>query len=363
MRTLFRNLRIGELAVLCFLFLSSCVTEKGFVKGLDQLPIEGTKVEVNGKQVATTNINGEFFFKKKSIQNGDVITLKAKDHVTVNKVYKESLSTTFFVKRRGESKVFDSKKDQTLNFKSGVSLKIPALAFKSSSPYSGEVKVTLTYFNPNNYLDLLSAPAAFVEYDVNKGRLIPLSTFGVFEVLAESIEGSPLTLTNNATIKVSLPAEGKSFPPTMPFYEMSNDSGYWIRRTSLQLIENRLLGEITSVNSAWNADAPCSDTLVCVKVKVVFANGNPGCGISATGVSYQGFDGIYQPDPSGYVQLMVCPNSVFTLGACHLTCCGPGTPQSDPCCNGPLYQKTIDLSTIPINPSGCTDLGTWTIQN
>ncbi len=142
---------------------------------------------------------------------------------------------------------------------------------------------------------------------------------------------------------------------------MDVETGYW-EQTDILINENDIpLGEITSVNSSWNADQPCGEELICVELQIIYTNGDPGCGITAQGLSYQGSDGHYQPDFNGFIEFMVCPDSTFQLGACLTLCC---VDPDDYCCSNPyVYTTTIDLSTLPPNPNGCINLGVWTIDN
>ncbi len=118
-----------------------------------------------------------------------------------------------------------------------------------------------------------------------------------------------LELNSKTPIKIAFPITIENTPEKVNLYEMNVETGYW-EQTDILINENDvLLGEITSVNSSWNADQPCGEELICVELQVIYTNGDPGCGITAKGLSYQGSDGHYQPDFNGFIEFMVCPGS------------------------------------------------------
>ncbi len=335
----------------------------GIVVDQTHTGIDDVEVISDGAVLATTNREGEFSFDSGDISDGDLLIFKIDGYVTVSKIFRDDSKLKIFMKGREEAVVFESADGRTIELESGLELDFPADAFElNGAAYDGEVSITATYFDPENNLDLISAPAPFIEQKGASDDLIPLSTFGVLEVLAFTPDDEELQLAADVKVDVVFPAIAET-PSEVNLYELDPEVGFWSLSSNLDLVGSQLQGVITSVNSSWNADDPCSDQLICVKVKIEWTNGDPGCGIGATGVTYQGFDGLYSPDENGEVQLLVCPDAVFELGACWSLCCGPGVPASDPCCNNPQHKRNIDMSTVTLNPNGCTDLGTWTINN
>lgn len=327
-------------------------------------PLSNVKVEKNGNILTKSNKEGFFKLNEKEIRIGDVLIFEKDGYVSLVRVYKKNLKISLIMKKRDKTVYFDSNEKYSLKLESGLELSIPQRAFVlDGKDYRGKVQFVATYFDASKRADLISSPALFIAEDNQGNGNIPLSSFGIVDILTLSSENRPLQLNKNISISVKFPIISDNTPSKVNLYSLNTKTGFWALEGVLNNINNQLQGEITTVNRAWNADDPCADQLVCIKVNVQFTNGNPGCGIGATGITYQGFDGLHSPDINGDVQLMVCPNSVFELGACWVTCCGPGVPLSDPCCNNPQYRKTIDLSTITINPTGCTDIGTWVVQN
>ncbi|KGL59150.1 hypothetical protein [Polaribacter sp. Hel1_85] len=327
----------------------------GKILSTDMVPLSNVNVKRGEKVIAKSDKKGNLKINRTNFKDGDVLTFEKDNFVSLYKVIKANSTLDVLMKKRNDIVEIETEKGGFIKFGNGGSLNIPKNAFTIRGKlYKGNINVQATYIDVTNSEEVMSAPGAYIAENKD-GNLYPLTSFGIIEInVSDSKNNIPLDLKKGTGLKISYPITTKNTPDIVNLYELNEETGYWSERSFLRNNGSTLQGVVTSVNSAWNADDPCSDVLVCVKIKVVFTNGNPGCGIGAKGISYQGYDGLYSPDINGYVQFMVCPDSVFELGACHPVCLT---------CPGPVYQKTIDLSTVTMNPSGCTDLGTWVIQN
>lgn len=337
----------------------------GYVRTPENYPISGVVIKKGKEIIAKSDKEGYFTIEDTTLKEGEILSFEHSEFISVTKVISSDSKLIIWMKERGEGRILDSRKGGRIALEKGGEVRIPQNAFSfRGAPYEGEVEIRASYIDVTDANEVRTAPGSYIAFDERQNNLVPLTSFGMVEITAVIPEiEAPLELSKGRSISVILPILTEETPDTVNLYEFDAAVGYWVLEGELRNIENTLQGEITSVNSAWNADEPCSETLICVKVKVIFQNGNPGCGVGATGVSYQGFDGLHSIGADDYVELMVCPDSVFELGACWLVCCGPGTSPSDPCCNNPQYKTNIDMSTITINPSGCTDIGTWVVPN
>lgn len=337
-----------------------------YILASNNIPIGNVKIKNNNDIIGITNEDG-YAVLRTNVRIGSVLSFENENFITVSKIINEDTKLVIKMKERSQSITFDSNRGYKASLRSGVSIKIPDNAFNYNGiAYSGPVEMSITYINVTNPNEAQSAPGSYIAFNRERDNLYPLESFGMVEITAKIPRSDmELELRDRINIPISLPIIDNETPDRVNFYELDTETGYWIQKGILVSTGETLTGVITSVNSAWNADDPCANSLVCVKVKVVFTNGNPGCGVGATGVSYNGFDGIHTIDANGYVQLMVCPSEVFELGACWILCCGPGVPLTDPCCNNPQERTTIDMSTITTlpGPDGCIDIGTWTIVN
>ncbi len=336
----------------------------GYVRTANNLPIEGVIIKKENNIIAKSDKEG-FFIIKGEIKEEDILSFEHPKFIPVVKILRANTKLIVWMKERSKSTLINSKEGGYIKLEKGGELKVPQNAFSfNRKPYKGEVEITASYIDVTDENEVRTAPGSYIAFDEKRKNLVPLTSYGMVEITAViPKENAPLDLIKGNSIQVTLPIFTDNTPETVNLYEFDSKVGYWILEGKLKNIENTLQGEITSVNSTWNADDPCNDTLVCVKVKVLFQNGNPGCGVGVSGISYQGFDGPHSIGADDYVELMVCPNSVFELGACWIVCCGPGSNPSDPCCNNPQYKTTIDLSTVTMNPNGCTDIGTWIVPN
>lgn len=339
------------------------LTYSGTVFNSEYKPISGIEIRKGRSTLAKSGKEGKFLISKNKLNVGDVLTFEGEGYVKSVKVFQKNTKLYIFLKKLGETKTMNATKGANLEFDSGVKLNVPANAFQlNNTNYKGEVKLGVTNFDVQNSRDLQSAPAAFIAQAPGQGNRVPLTSFGIVEITAMTPRNEPLTLNKGVGLKIEFPTRVEGAPAQINFYELNYITGYWELQGTVSNVGNVLQGVVTTVNSAWNADEPCADALVCIKVRILTAAGAPAsCLARVEGVSYNGFDGIYSPDANGDVEFFVCPGEVFELGACYIFCCGPGVPLTDPCCNNPQFRTTIDMSTIPLNPSGCTDIGVWNL--
>jgi len=346
------------------------VSFNGSIRTSEDWPITNVAVSKNGVVIARSNNDGFFmvgqFGHSTVLEWSDVLRFEHPNFVTTTKILRSDTRLIIWMKQRGERTTFRSNTAQIIALEKGGHVNIPNDAFNLDGElYSGIVEFRASYIDVTDRNEVRAAPGSYVALDERRrNTLVPLNSFGMIEITAVvPRKNTPLELREDRVIMVAFPILTESTTDRVNLYEFNAEEGVWIFKGSLQNIDNTLQGQITSVNTAWNADEPCSQSLVCVEAEVLYQSGNIGCGVGATGVTYQGFDGIHTTDLDNHVELMVCPDSIFELGACWILCCGPGVPPTDPCCNNPQYRTTIDISTITLNPTGCTDIGTWVIPN
>ncbi len=330
----------------------------GHIVSKENEPIYNVSIIKNGRIIATSEEDGSFNVKKAELKSGDVLSFEHTDYVTVTKVLNDNSALIIFMQNRAEPIRIDSKKDNKITLEKGGYIIIPknTLGIKNK-PFMGEVNIRASYIDVTNSFELRSAPGSYIAQG-EKG-LYPLTSFGMIEIVATIPEKDlRLDVVRGKNISIGLPIiSPEETPKRINLYSFDRLKGYWQLNGVLENNGDVLLGEVTSINSAWNADQPCSSSLVCIKFKVTYTNGtpSPGCYFAAKGLSYNGFDGLQTIGSDGYVRLNVCPNSAFELQACVVCPICPGSP----------YTTTIDLSTIstPPGPDGCIDIGTFTVNN
>lgn len=336
---------------------SRAVNLDGFTITNDNEPVSDVTISVGGQAVARSGADGSFRLEGTNVNVGDVLVFEHNDFVSTSKILSEDSKLIISLQKRAEAIQIDPRRKNEIAVGDGGSITIPenSLGLRGE-PYNGPINIQATLIDVSDPFQLRSAPGAYASID-EKG-VAPLTSFGMIEVVATvPREGTRLDIVEGAAIEMAFPILfPRDTPEIVNLYSFDMEVGYWVLEGELINTGEVLLGEVTTINSAWNADEPCAETLICVKVKVIFTNGNPGCGVAAEGISYQGFDGINTIGADDYVYLDVCPDSVFELQSCFPLCIP---------CPGPVYTTIIDLTTIttPPGPDGCIDLGTWTIVN
>ncbi|MEW7291981.1 hypothetical protein [Aquimarina sp. 2304DJ70-9] len=323
----------------------------GNLQSTNNEPISNAKIKLGDQILAISGSRGNFALDKKDFEINDVLIIEHDDFVTLYKVIVPNMKLFFLMKERADLIRIGSNDGGVIPVGPGGEISIPSNAFSNNgNPYNGAVDIRATYIDVTDDSELESAPGAYIADDGPGTNPYPLASYGMMEIMA-TIAGTTtlLDLRQGKEIKTSFPILDEDKPNDVNLYELNRVTGYWSELGELTAVDNTLQGSITSLNNGYNADKPCANRRICVKIKIVYANGGTDCGIGVRGITYRGFDGLKTPDKDGYVRFWVCPNSVFQLRACR----------SD----DPIYNTTFDLSTVIMNPFGCTDLGVWTINN
>lgn len=313
-----------------------------------------------------SNSKGEFLVDNLIAGEEYMMSIRHKDYVEINKKItltdvSKNMSATFSLIKRNEKQIFNTRDTITVKYENNgiISFKANSFINNLSMPYNGKIGISVTFINPVKPKMILGSPANFIALE--SGKKIPLKTFGMIEILATDSAGNRLDI--NKPAKINFPIID-SITTGTGFYHLDLSTGYWIREgiLSFDKVSYSMLGEVTSISSAWNADQPCSEALVCVRIRVVDELGNPSPRyVGAIGLSYNGYYSPVSPDAQGYAELYVCPNSVFQITDDIIPCCNnqiPGTPEYQFCCeNGGLVRgPIIDMSTVTLTPP-CTDIG------
>jgi hypothetical protein len=329
-------------------------------KGLDKVQISIGDIKIK------SGVNGEFSLPNLKANKEYIINIEHSDYVSITRKIKfavpKSLNLNFTLIPRSAEKQFNSEDSIIFPFSNGgiIYIRPNSFATKSAGFFKGKINLRVTFINPKDNNTIAASPGIFISSD-NK----PLQTYGMVEIYATNPKGERLELIEKSPVSLVIP-NIIGITANVGLYSLNITSGLWDRKGELIFDKktNTLLGQVTSISTAWNADAPCTQTPVCVQFQFVDALGNPKIQFAAVkGVSYQGFNGWYQTDMNGYVNFLVCPNQVFKVVTGLVPCCNagsiPGTPEHDFCCvnGGMTYGPTIDMSTVTLNPSSCTFIG------
>ncbi|WP_147302893.1 carboxypeptidase-like regulatory domain-containing protein [Marinoscillum furvescens] len=323
----------------------------GLLLDLSGAPVPDASVLHQSQVIATTDADGAFQIPAVLLDQNAILTFSHPQYVTVIRRVQPNSKLIFYLNEAARAIRLPANEGGTIPLGDAGRASIPPQAFvqPDGSPAVGDVNVIASFVDVSDSRQVRGAPGTFIAD--NNGELIPLESFGMLELTATTNEGTELSLAQGAAINVELPLIMENTPDRVNLYSLNEETGLWELDGELSNTGNSLQGEITNTG-IWNADEPCADSLVCVKVKIDDPN-NLGCGVAAEGLSYAGWDGLYTPDADGYVYFNVCPNSVIELQACFPLCIP---------CPGPVYTATIDLNTVTMNPNGCTDLGVFVLN-
>lgn len=362
------------LSIVLFLTLSlaffSCKKDTLVFKGkiYDVSSSKGiNQVEIGiGDKKLKSGTNGEFKIPDLKTNKEYVINIEHPDYVSITRKIKfnapKEVNLNFTLIPRSAQKQFDTGDSIILPFTEGgkISIRPNSFVTKSAGPYKGKVNLRVTFINPKANSIIVAAPGIFLSSDN-----MPLQTYGMVEIYAATPKGERLEIMEKSPVRLVMP-NITGLATNVGLYSLNTTTGLWDKKGELVVDKqtNTLFGQVTSISTAWNADEPCTQAPVCVQFQFVDAQGNPEIHfVAAKGVSYKGFNGWYQTDANGYVNFWVCPNQVFKIVTDLVPCCNPGsipgTPEHDFCCEngGMTYGPTIDMSTVTLNPSGCTFLG------
>lgn len=336
------------------------------------LPIKDASIIINNKSILS-DASGSF--KTQSLKTGMEYLVKVQhpQYVSIARFYTPEIvdssgTISFPLLKRNEARQFNTSDSIIVDFFDGKGKikidpsnwhTIPRNNLEKGVPFEGEFRLQVTYFNPENPAQISASPAPLLMESKN-GR-VPLKSYGMLEIFATDLNGNQLDISENDVVEIELPSIIDINQNTGMFTVSSTGVWEYINEFTFNAESNTLLGSVSSISDAWNADDPCAEALVCVRIKFLNTDGSPA---STTfyyrGLTYQTNWEIGNSDSQGIAEIYVCPDQVFQIFS-QIPCCG-GLSASDPgydfCCiqNGISVIQTIDLSNVTLTPP-CTDLG------
>jgi len=233
----------------------SIVSYEGYTKTPENLPISGVVVLKNGITIARSASNG-FFVIKGGLQEGDVLRFENPNFVTTTKVFRSDSNLTIWMKKRGEKREFYSGRGESIRFGKGGRLTIPRDAFSlSGKPYNGRVEIRVSYIDVTDRNERRAVPGRWTALDGYIKQIV-VSSYGMLEITAvDPRRNRQLELQEHRRIEVSFPIIVET-TYLVNLYELNTEDGFWVLKGSFNNVKNSIRGEITSVNSAWNAALP-----------------------------------------------------------------------------------------------------------
>ncbi|MDA3897660.1 MAG: putative metal-binding motif-containing protein [Desulfobacteraceae bacterium] len=183
---------------------------------------------------------------------------------------------------------FQSNTGGTVNIPNDGFVKTNAnsLVDSSGNPYSGNVSVSMTTFDPTTDFGLVAFPGDFEGVELD-GDTIPILSYGYMDVTLRDSDGNLLQLAAGETANISIPIPSdlrSSAPATMPIWYFDTSDGKWYEETIGTKVGNAYQATITHF-SMWNNDVGYSRSYVIGRI--LDCDGNPvrGAKVTIKGIS------------------------------------------------------------------------------
>lgn len=245
-------------------FLGSIVDE-------NKNPIYGATIFIKDK-IATTDKNGTFIIKDANINerfayvkaqkigfidaSRSVVPTNGTNNITIMML---SAAPTATVKS-GEASEVKTDDGAIVNL-DGNFIK------KDGSSYSGDVKVSVHFLNPNDENIDDKMPGMLYAENAN-GNERMLQTFGMLAVKLTGTNEEGLNLAKGSKAKITMPLDANmtaNAPKTIPLWYFNEDKGYWVEEGEAVLQGDKYVGEVSHF-SFWNCDIPAEAVRFCLNV-------------------------------------------------------------------------------------------------
>ncbi|MBA6155258.1 hypothetical protein H3Z83_01785 [Tenacibaculum sp. S7007] len=136
-----------------------------------------------------------------------------------------------------------------------ISIEFPkdAIADQNGNLYEGEVKTTVTYYNPNSETFVQSMPGTLVGLD-DSNSLQSLISKGMIKVDLTDNSGNELEIFEGKEATIKLPA-GNNDPTTIPFWHLNEEKGLWVQTGTATKNGNQYIASVKHF-STYNLDVP-----------------------------------------------------------------------------------------------------------
>lgn len=149
-------------------------------------------------------------------------------------------------------KSFDAQKGGTIaNQKISIKFPAEAIANQSGELYTGEVKATVTYYDPNSTIFSATIPATLVGLDEND-NIQALISKGMITVDLTDTSGNEVEIFEGKKATITLPATNND-PQKIDLWHLNEEKGIWVQTGIATKINNEY---VTTVNhfSTYNLD-------------------------------------------------------------------------------------------------------------
>lgn len=255
----------------------------GFVKDIYEMPLRNVTV-TSGDQTTTTDLNGYYKLDKVNAVKGRVVvkfqkqgfmtvvrSLPGQNNARLDMNMKECTTKTFSSATATPVVMSGTNGQMTVN--------LPADAYvtESGEAYTGQVKVSAAYLNPDDesFSDQMPGDLSALRTDNSEAQLI---SYGMVAVELTGADGQKLQLAEGKTATLAFPVPDKfkdndPLPATIPLWSFDEATGLWVEEgvATYDATLKAYVGEVS--HFSWhNLDQP--ELRATLNVKVLDANGN-----------------------------------------------------------------------------------------
>jgi hypothetical protein len=290
-------------------------------------PVAGARVLVPGMLPVVAGADGRFILRGMRPTPRLAVSFTAPGFVNTTRVYRatggRSLLPRTVLLPRARPVVISAADGGRIPFARGGGLTLPGggLVDGRGQPVRGDVRVSLTYLDVADAVQLAAAPGDFTA-EMRDGSTRMIESFGMFELFIQDSTGARLDLAPGRPARFELPirSRGRGAPPRVStLFSFDTATGRWMEAGTLTRAESAggltYSGTITRVDWSWNADEPVNTTCITLKILTVGGGGpEANAYVTATGVNYSSVSSGYT-DANGLVCLLVKRNEPLLVRA------------------------------------------------
>ena len=225
----------------------------GKAKG-KKIPFQLGLITANGQEIARTAMSGHFRFdvpadlKRAILRFTDIVFDKFLDHVKIVNINEESdTQVPVVIPMKPKPAPFNPDLGIEIPLESSHKTGVPpasrisipenSTVTRDGEPYHGPANVTVHFMDPRSRDDLEMANGEFV-YENPNGDMLPLQTYGVFQLAIRDEYGNPLQTTkpiqttfDNSLFNVSLDRDGN---PDLELWHYDGNKGLWVTQGKME---------------------------------------------------------------------------------------------------------------------------------
>ncbi len=294
----------------------------GYVYDENNKPIADAEVAIYSGRTRSDK-HGFFVFENQKMDSkGTFIKVFKKGYLHGSDMIYPAAGTTSYarVKLLSSNAIaeFDSGAGGKIGIPGGgyVSFEPSSIVDDKGNLYTGNVRVTLKYLNPNDD-DLGDAMPGALEGRRDGGGDVVLGTLGMIAAELHDSDGNLLNIGKGKTATIEIPAKTQNRPATIPLWWFDESEGVWVEEGSASLQGSFYIGQVSHF-SFWNCDQPYVTAYACLKF--IYEDGTPAQALTVKASVDQFNVGYSQTNSKGEICSNFPKDKVVGLVAFQLSC-------------------------------------------